>query len=171
MNHRLLACLSGLLLFLGGVGVGASAGVLGVEFPSAATLIRVSMLPLGLLVAASLPLPTFLAGGAVLLLEEVDERPYRIDRMLAQLEAAGKLTRVAGIGVGDVSTCRDERFPQPSALEVIESFARRAGVPLVADLPIGHVRRNATFGLGVRATIDGHRGEIRLLEQGVLRAT
>jgi muramoyltetrapeptide carboxypeptidase len=109
--------------------------------------------------------------GAILLIEEVGERPYRIDRMLAQLRAAGKLDRLVGIGLGDVSTCIDERFPKPAALSVVEEAARRAGVPLVTDLPFGHCARNSAFGLGVRATIDGAEGEIRMLEQGVVRAS
>ena len=109
--------------------------------------------------------------GALLLLEEVGERPYRIDRMLAQLRSAGKFETLSGIGVGDLSTCSDERFPQPSAIAVIEAYAREAGVPLVTGLPFGHQRRNHPFALGVRATIDGDRGEIRMLEQGVARAT
>jgi muramoyltetrapeptide carboxypeptidase len=79
--------------------------------------------------------------------------------------------RLVGIGLGDVSTCIDERFPKPAALSVVEEAARRAGVPLVSDLPFGHCARNSAFGLGVRATIDGADGEIRMLEQGVVRAS
>lgn len=109
--------------------------------------------------------------GAILLIEEVGERPYSIDRMLAQLQAAGKLEDLVGMGVGDVSSCGDERYPEPEALPVIEAYARQASIPLVSDLPFGHQRRNAAFGIGVRATIDGQRGEVRMLEQGVVRAT
>ena len=109
--------------------------------------------------------------GAILLLEEVGERPYRIDRMLAQLRDAGKFQQLVGIGLGNVATCDDERFPKPTALAVVEEAARRAGIPLVSDLPFGHCARNSTFGIGVRATIDGARGEIRMLEQGVVRAS
>ena len=49
--------------------------------------------------------------GAILLLEDRGERPYRIDRMLQQLRGAGKLARLAGIGLGDFSSCVDERYP------------------------------------------------------------
>ncbi len=108
--------------------------------------------------------------GAILLIEEVGERPYRVDRMLAQLRDAGKLDGLVGVGLGDVATCSDEIFPEPGAVAVVEEAARRAGVPLVSDLPFGHCARNSTFGLGVRATIDGAGGEIRMLEQGVVRA-
>ena len=105
--------------------------------------------------------------GAILLLEEVHEKPYRIDRMLQQLRGAGKLDDLAGIGVGDLSTCCDERYPEPGALDVIEEIAAARDVPLVTDLPFGHVKCSHTWPFGVRATIDADRGEIRILEAGV----
>jgi muramoyltetrapeptide carboxypeptidase len=109
--------------------------------------------------------------GAILLVEEVAERPYRIDRMLQQLRGAGKLEGLAGIGTGDLSTCVDERYPRPCAEEVFEELAGRIGVPLVTGLPFGHVRENRAWPLGVRATIDGDRGEVRILERGVTRSS
>jgi muramoyltetrapeptide carboxypeptidase len=109
--------------------------------------------------------------GAILLIEEVSERPYRIDRMLQQLRGAGKLEALAGIGTGDLSTCVDDRYPRPCAEDVFEELAGRIGVPLVTGLPFGHVQGNRAWPLGVRATIDGDRGEIRILERGVTRAS
>jgi muramoyltetrapeptide carboxypeptidase len=111
------------------------------------------------------------ARGAILLIEEVGEFPYRIDRMLQQLRGAGKLEQLVGVGVGDLSTCVDERFPEPSAEQVIEEIVGPLGVPLVTGLPIGHLRVNRTWPVGARATIDGTRGEIRILERGVQRPT
>jgi muramoyltetrapeptide carboxypeptidase len=121
------------------------------------------------LLAASLATPWELdTRGAILLFEEVNEAPYRIDRMLQQLRAAGKLTRVVGVGVGDVSSCVDERYGART-VDVIEELVRPLGVPLVLDLPFGHVRTNATWPLGVRAELDGDRGLLRILEHGVAR--
>jgi muramoyltetrapeptide carboxypeptidase len=113
------------------------------------------------LVVASLATP-----GAILLFEEVNEAPYRIDRMLQQLRAAGKLAGVVGVGVGDVSTCVDERYAT-RVEDVIGEVVRPLGVPLVTELPFGHVRANATWPVGVRAELDGDRGELRVLEHGV----
>jgi muramoyltetrapeptide carboxypeptidase len=119
------------------------------------------------LVAASLGTPWELqARGAILLLEEVNEAPYRVDRMLQQLRAAGKLAGLAGVGIGDVSTCVDERY-ETGVLDVIEEVVRPLGVPLVVELPFGHLRSNATWPVGVRAELDGERGELRVLEHGV----
>jgi muramoyltetrapeptide carboxypeptidase len=121
------------------------------------------------LLAASLATPWELdTRGAILLFEEVNEAPYRVDRMLQQLRAAGKLAGLAGVGVGDVSTCVDERYGA-CVQDVIEEVVRPLGVPLVLGLPFGHVRRNVAWPLGVRAELDGDRGELRLLEHGVSR--
>jgi len=108
--------------------------------------------------------------GAILLIEEVGERPYRIDRMLQQLRGAGKLADLVGLGVGDLTGCVDDRFPEPTAADVIEEIVRPLGVPIVTGLPVGHVNANRTWPVGVRATIDGDRGEIRILESGVKKA-
>ncbi len=105
--------------------------------------------------------------GAILLLEEVNERPYRVDRMLQQLRGAGKLAELAGVGVGDVSSCLDERYPAPDVLEVIEEIVKPLRVPLVLDLPFGHVPHNRAWPVGARARIDARRGEVRSLEAGV----
>jgi muramoyltetrapeptide carboxypeptidase len=123
------------------------------------------------LVAASVGTPWEIdTRGAILLLEDVGERPYRIDRMLQQLLAAGKLARLAGVGIGDFSSCQDERYPETGALDVILETLGPLGVPLVSGLPFGHVRANFPWPVGGRATIDGDAGEIRVIEQGVSRA-
>ncbi len=120
------------------------------------------------LVVASLGTPWEIdTRGTILLLEDVNERPYRLDRMLQQLRGAGKLEGLAGVGLGDFSTCCDERYPEPDAAAVLEEVLAPFDVPLVADLPFGHVRTNWTWPLGVRATLDGERGELRILERGV----
>lgn len=104
---------------------------------------------------------------AILLFEEVGEKPYRIDRLLQQLRAAGKLDAVAGIGVGHLVECVDPRYPEPAAAEVIEEILRPLGVPLVLGLPVGHDVPNRIWPVGARARLDGERGELVILERGV----
>jgi muramoyltetrapeptide carboxypeptidase len=107
--------------------------------------------------------------GAILLIEDCGERPYRLDRMLQQLRGAGKLAGVAGVGIGDVSSCHDPKYPTPEVEQVLEETLRPLRVPLVLGLPFGHTPRNRAWPFGARATIDGRRGEVKILEAGVAR--
>lgn len=119
------------------------------------------------LVAASLGTPWEIeTEGAILLLEEVAERPYRVDRMLQQLRGAGKLRGLAGIAFGDLATCVDDRYGTTVG-EVVAEVVTPLGVPCVTELPFGHVRANRTWPIGGRAKIDGSTGELAILERGV----
>jgi muramoyltetrapeptide carboxypeptidase len=120
------------------------------------------------LVVASLGTPWEIeTRDSILLLEDCSEPPYRVDRMLQQLRAAGKLDGLVGVGLGDFSSCTDDRWPERAVDAVIEEVLAGFGIPLVTDLPFGHVRRNVAWPVGGRATLDGERGELTILEQGV----
>jgi muramoyltetrapeptide carboxypeptidase len=120
------------------------------------------------LVAASLGTPWEVdTRGAILLVEDVHEPPYRIDRLFQQLRAAGKLARIAGLGTGAFTGCVDERYPEPSAEDVVEEIARSLRIPLVTGLPFGHTKDNRAWPVGARATLDGGKGTLELLESGV----
>jgi muramoyltetrapeptide carboxypeptidase len=119
------------------------------------------------LIAASLGTPWEIdTQGAILLLEDVGERPYRIDRMLQHLRAAGKLTVVAGVGLGAFTRCDEEGA---SAAEVLREALAGLRVPWVEGLPFGHTVPNLPWPLGVMAMLDGGRGELHILERGVAR--
>jgi len=80
--------------------------------------------------------------------------PYRVDRMLQQLRAAGKLARVVGVGVGDVSTCVDERYGVPSFVWAQHRPAMTAALIMLAValvVPLAVLVREA---LGARSIID-----------------
>lgn len=108
--------------------------------------------------------------GAIVLFEEIGEKPYALDRLLGQLRFAGKFRSVVGIGVGHLVGCTDAKRVTPTAEEVLEEILRPLGVPLVLGLPFGHRRPNLTWPVGVRGAIDGERGEVHVLEAGVARA-
>ncbi len=91
--------------------------------------------------------------GALLLLEDVGERPYRLDRMLTHLELAGAGHAVAGVVVGELTGC-EEPGGGLSALEVVTERLRRWSVPVMAGAPIGHGPRNRALPLGSLATLD-----------------
>lgn len=96
-------------------------------------------------------------GGTILFLEDVNAKPYQVDRMLMHLKLAGKLEGVRGLIFGEMLDCR--QLPdQPYTLhEVITRVVGDLGVPVAFGLRSGHVTRgNITLPLGVRAklTVD-----------------
>jgi len=120
------------------------------------------------LVVASLGTPWEIdTRGAILLFEEVGEDPYRVDRMLQQLIAAGKLAAAVGVGIGSMTGCESERYPTPRVAEVLEEILAPLELPVVSELPFGHCDPHFAWPVGARAAIDGDRGEIELLEAGV----
>ncbi len=104
---------------------------------------------------------------AILMLEEVAEPPYRIDRMLEQLRSAGKLEGLAGVGVGGILGCQDERYPDRDVEVVLRDFLEPLQVPVVLDLPFGHGSSNRCWPQGGQARLSGDRGELELLESAV----
>jgi len=106
------------------------------------------------------------ATGAILLLEDRGERPYRIDRLLEQLRCAGVFERVAGIGFGRFENC-DEPDGAITAEEILRELVERLGVPWVDGLPFGHGSPNLAWPFGVRARLDGDRAALQILERGV----
>ncbi len=104
--------------------------------------------------------------GRILLLEEVDEAVYRVDRMLEQLAASGALAGVRGLAIGRLTRIRTDT-PGRSLAAVLEEFARALGVPAVAGLPFGHVDDNWTLPLGARARLDADARTLEVLEPAV----
>jgi muramoyltetrapeptide carboxypeptidase len=106
--------------------------------------------------------------GAILAIEEVGERPYRIDRALTQLLDSGSLRGVVGVVVGDLHACNEPDNGGSrgwSAHEVFEDRLARLGVPVLLGLPFGHVPgRNAALGFAVRARLDADQGALEQLE-------
>jgi muramoyltetrapeptide carboxypeptidase len=92
--------------------------------------------------------------GCVLFLEEVNERPYRIDRMLTQLALSGVLARAQAIVFGEMRGC-DEPEGTVTALDAIARTTRRCAVPIVAGFPSGHTTGpiwTLPLGVAVRVT-------------------
>ena len=102
--------------------------------------------------------------GAVLFLEDVNEMPYRLDRMLTQLRAAGMLDEVAAVVLGRFVGC-DARPGVPSATvdEVVADRLGDLGIPILADLPIGHQTRHLALPHGARVEVDADVGTLRVL--------
>lgn len=99
--------------------------------------------------------------GAVVFLEDVTERPYRLDRMLTTLIVGGHLARASAIVLGEFTDCP----PGPDRVtveSVLCELTAGLGVPVVAGLPCGHGRVNEPLVLGLRARVSAQlgRGEV-----------
>lgn len=91
--------------------------------------------------------------GAVLFIEDVGERPYRLDRMLTQLAYAGVLRRASAVVFGQFPEC-DEPGGSALARHVLESFAAWFNGPVLAGFPSGHTSGPTwTIPLGVQARV------------------
>ena len=101
------------------------------------------------------------ARGRILFLEDVGEPAYRVDRMLLQLQRAGVVDGVAGLAFGRFTGVREAWGDVPA---VLTEFARRLGVPAVADLPFGHTEHNCTIPVLANACLDGDAATLTLSE-------
>jgi muramoyltetrapeptide carboxypeptidase len=93
--------------------------------------------------------------GFVLFLDEVGERPYRIDRMVTQLRLSGVLARASAIVFGELPSC-DEPAGQPTARGVVADLLRDFPGPVLFGLPSGHTTgASVTLPFGVTARAVG----------------
>ena len=106
-------------------------------------------------IAAAVGTPYELQGNdAILVLEEVGEDAYRVDRMMQQLWQSGLLHRIRGIVYGDFINCNHDPGDFTTE-EVLQYYARLSGKPTIAGLPVGHGADNLFMPLGVRVRIEG----------------
>ncbi len=105
----------------------------------------------------------------ILLLEDINEQPYRIDRCLSQLKLAGKLDTLAGVLLGQFTNC--EAQPDDKSLTLDELFQGYFGeldIPVLQNFPTGHCRDNATLPLNVEVEMDADAKKVKVLENPVL---
>lgn len=107
---------------------------------------------------------------SILFLEDVDEAPYRIDRMLSQLRLSRDLEKVRGVILGDFS--HNDGNTQSDMCRVLREYFGNASVPVVWNFPLGHISDNATLPVGALVELDADQCVVRLLENPVrLRST
>jgi muramoyltetrapeptide carboxypeptidase len=95
--------------------------------------------------------------GRLLFLEEVNEAPYRIDRMLWQMRLAGCFQGVAGVCFGDFVDCGDV----PAIVAIIADLFDDSPYPVLTGFPIGHGRVNHTLPMGIEAVLTSDPPQLR----------
>ena len=105
--------------------------------------------------------------GCILFIEDVNERPYRIDRMLTQLLLAGVIGRARGVVFGEMRGC-DEPSGTPTAEDAIRAFMADFPGPVLFGFPSGHISgRCWTLPFGVSVTVKTSEGLLRIEESPV----
>ncbi len=106
--------------------------------------------------------------GKILMLEDIGENIYRVDRMLTQLALGGHLNDCAGIVCGgwtDVDS--DGGFGDFSLMDILEQHFKRAGKPAFTGAMFGHIDDKRTMPVGCNVRIDADRGTVTMLESAV----
>ncbi len=131
----------------------------------------------GILCGGNLSLMAAMAGtphafdlsGKLVFIEEVEERPYRVDRMLTTLLQASYLDKAAGVALGVFAACQPK--PDERSLSLMETLQDRLGglgMPVVYGLSFGHVADNCTLPFGIPATLDTSNLSLQLEDSAVV---
>lgn len=118
------------------------------------------------LVAATMGTPFEIdARNQILFFEDIDEHPYRVDRMLTQLRLAGKFDECAGIVLGDWNNCVPEEGTRSLELmEIFRDILVPAGKPTLAGFQAGHCYPMITFPFGVEVLLDADSLSLEMVE-------
>ncbi len=104
----------------------------------------------------------FDADGRILFIEDVNEAPFRIDRMLSYLKSLGKFKGVRGVIFGQMPQCHPEALP-----EIILDIFDDPSIPILFSFPSGHGDATATLPFGANIRLDAESGLVKMLEPAV----
>jgi len=101
--------------------------------------------------------------------EDVDEEPYRIDRMLAHFKLTGKLNQVKAILIGKLIRCepKDANDPSLTHLDIFNDLLKDLGIPIMYNIGFGHGDINIPIPIGIEVKIDTQKKQLKYLEGAV----
>lgn len=107
--------------------------------------------------------------GAVLLLEDIHEAPYRIDRMLNQIRLAKIFKEIGGVILGHFVDCVEADPTKKSFTlnEIIIEYFQNIKLPVLYNIKHGHIKENITIPFGIRCVLNATRGYIEIPESAV----
>lgn len=103
--------------------------------------------------------------GKILFIEEIGEYIYRVDRMLTQLNLAGKFDECSGIIFGDFKDCRKSNDDECELIELLEEVALRANKPTIYNLQSGHCMPMVSIPLGEKCELDATNKKIEFIRK------
>ena len=104
----------------------------------------------------------------IVYLEEIDEKTYKVDRMLTQLLQASNIKKASGIVLGVFNDCNVNDKPTFTLKEILIQLLKPLNIPVVYGFPFGHVATKMTIPTGVKAKFNANKKTLKLLEKGVL---
>ncbi|MBI3788870.1 MAG: LD-carboxypeptidase [Ignavibacteriales bacterium] len=107
---------------------------------------------------------------SILIIEDVDEAPHRVDRMLAQLYNAGLWKKIAGLVIGRFTDCvpSDPSKPHLTVEQVLQEAMEKVPCPVIGNFQYGHIPRKLTLPLGLRTRLETKAGLIEVVESAVV---
>jgi len=127
----------------------------------------------GELVGGNLSLLAAMAGtgylpdvkGKIVFIEDIGEKPYRVDRMMTQLRQAWKLEDAAGIAMGVFADCEaDEDDLSLTLWETVKDRTENLGIPVVYGLSFGHIANQFTLPVGAKSRLDVEARSLTIME-------
>ena len=146
------------------------------EAPEFKTRVIVKGKGRGKLIGGNLSLLTAMAGtpfalkntkGKLLFIEDVGERPYRLDRMFVQLKQSVDLRELAGIALGVFTECDPPDNISQTVFDVVQDHLSNLGIPVIYGLSFGHIRDQFTLPVGIEVELDTGNATMTFLESGV----
>ena len=107
---------------------------------------------------------------SILLLEDINEAPYRVDRMLNQLRLAKYFKQVKGVALGHFVDCVNNDSSNPSFTlneVIVEYFQKQLKLPVLYNIKHGHVKENITIPFGVKCVLNASLGSLDIIENAV----
>ena len=106
----------------------------------------------------------------ILFLEDIDEAPYKVDRMLNQLTIAGMLKKISGVLLGEFTDCveKDAEKKTLTLDEVFEKYLGELRIPVIKNFPHGHRKANHTIPFGIKTKVNADKGYVEFLESAVI---
>ena len=122
----------------------------------------------GEIIVSNLSIMSFLVGtshlpdlkGKIIVLEDVNEDLYKIDRMLTYLRMSKKLNQAAGLAFGCFFNKNENSFDEKSFRNLIIERFNNFNIPIVIDLPVGHIKGNACLPIGYKGILNGYSGSL-----------
>ncbi|MEN8157271.1 MAG: LD-carboxypeptidase [Bacteroidota bacterium] len=106
--------------------------------------------------------------GKIVYLEEIEEKTYRVDKMVFHLLSGTNLKKAAGIVMGVMGDCNINDEPRLSLKVALDDLLKPVGIPVSYGFSFGHIKRMVTIPTGIRAAFDADRNSLKLLEPAVV---